>query len=277
MGFAALALLALLSGFADQLYTQESYDLAALEYARVLFEEGDTLGHPQEALRLARCLHLTGEYERALSLYTFLAEGLPDGDQRAMAWLGAGTVYSELGMHSLSRDAYVSAAGTAGDSDLVFRAQLLGSLSPLYRMEWMRSSTELSAMALTWPGARGLLARELSELAAEGEHLPRKSPFWCGAASALIPGCGQMICGHTTDGLIALGMNAAVGLLLYFSIEEENTSTTVFFGWLAATFYGANVIGGGRAAEYANVEERRNHFRAIYDRLESWNWDYQPY
>jgi hypothetical protein len=275
MGSAALAVLTLLAGFADQLYEQGDYDLAALEYARVLYESGDTLSHPADALRLARCWHLLEDHERSLNLYTFLVEGLPEGDHRAMALLGAGAVYSDLGMYTLAREAYAEAGATAVDDDLAFRGELLESMLPLHRMEWTLSSGELSEVALRWEGARRMLAQGLSELAAEGEELPYRSPFWCSASSALLPGSGQLMCGHTSDGLLALGMNAAAGVLFYLALEEENTATAILTGWLAFSFYGANVLGGGRAARYYNAEQRREHFYRIYDRLEEWNWDYR--
>ena len=116
MGCASLALLVLLGGFADQLYEQGDYDLAALEYSRILYESGDTLGHPDEALRLARCRHLLGEGESSLFLYTRLIEELPEGDDRAMALLGAGAVYADLCFFTLAADAYSEASNTAVDS-----------------------------------------------------------------------------------------------------------------------------------------------------------------
>ncbi|OPL18365.1 MAG: hypothetical protein AVO35_05840 [Candidatus Aegiribacteria sp. MLS_C] len=268
MGFAALAFLALLGSFADRLYDQGDYSLAALEYARILYESSDTLGHPRETLRLARCRHLLGDAETSLSLYSALVQGLPDSDHRAMALLGAGAVYADLGLFSLSAQAYSDAAATASDSGLVFRGMLLEALSPLHSFRWSESSAELSVLAGSWEDDRGALAGELSALVEGGGDLPYRSPFWCGAASAVVPGSGQLLCGHTADGLIAFGMTAATGALLYLSIEEGNTSTSVLLGWLSLSFYGANVYGGGRAAEYYNAYHRRQLLEEVYGRLE---------
>lgn len=268
MGYAAVALLAILSSFADRLYEQGDYSMAALEYSRILYESSDTLGHPLETLKLARCRHLMGDAETSLSLYTTLVRGLPDGDQRAMALLGAGAVYTDLGLLSLSAEAYSDAAETASDSGLVFRGRLLEALSPLHSFRWSESSSELSALSGSWEGDRGALAGELSALVEGGGDLPYRSPFWCGAASAVVPGSGQLLCGHTTDGLIAFGMTAATGALLYLSIDEGNTSTSVLLGWLSLSFYGANIYGGSRAAEYYNASRRRQLLEEVYGRLE---------
>lgn len=270
MGLTAVAVLACIMSFADELYEQEDYELATLEYSRILWEEGDTLNCPDAVLRLARCCHILGRYEQSLSFYTYLADRLPEGDFKAMAALGAGSVYADLGFFSRSREFYQIAAITAFDQDLAFKGELLGALTPLYRGEWTSSSIELSQVAQVRQGDQRLFAEELAEIADRGENLPRRSPLWCGIASAILPGSGQIICGHTTDGLIAFGMNAAIGTIFYLSLEEENTSTSILLGWLALSFYGGNIYGGSRAAEYYNIARRRELFEEVHDRLQSW-------
>ena len=270
MGLTALAVLTLIMSFADELYELEDYELAALEYSRILWEEGDTLNCPDAALRLARCCHILDRYEQSLSLYTYLFDKLPEGDFKAMAALGAGSVYADLGFFSHSREFYRIAAATAFDQDIAFRGELLSALAPLYRGEWTRSSIELSQVAQGRQGDQRLFAEELAEIAYSGENLPRRSPLWCGIASAILPGSGQMICGHTTDGLIALGMNAAMGTLFYISLKEDNLSTSILLGWLSLSFYGGNIYGGSRAAEYYNTTRRRELLEEVYDRLEDW-------
>ncbi|MFO8182767.1 MAG: hypothetical protein R6U39_01205 [Candidatus Aegiribacteria sp.] len=268
MGFASAAILILMGGFADELYTQGDYGMAALEYSRVLFEAGDTLGHPEEALRLARCRHLLGDLESSIFLYDYLIQGLPDGDDRARALLGAGSVYAELQYHDMSREAYAQAASAAEEDELLFRSELLMALAPMHRSHWSQSSAELSAVGQRWQGDKRLLAEELSALASRGERLPGRDPFWCGVASAVIPGSGQLICGHTRDGLTALSMTAATGALFILSLDEDNLSTSILLGWLSLSFYGANVYGGSRAAEYYNSARRRELLQEVYHRLD---------
>lgn len=268
MGLHALAVLTLVLGFADQLYESGDYEMAALEYARMLHSEEDTLGQPEAALRLARCWHTMGRFEESLGLYSRLMTTLPDHDYRASAALGAGAVYADMGFFSRSEELYVLAAESAKDSDLVFRGELLAALTPLYRQEWLTGNERLSRVAERWRGERRELAADLAVLAARGENLPGRSPVWCGLASAVVPGSGQLICGHLRDGLTALGLTAATGALFYLSLEEENLSTSILLGWLTFSFYGANVYGGSRAAEYYNAARRRELYEEVRDRLE---------
>ncbi|MBD3369984.1 hypothetical protein GF402_06450 [Candidatus Fermentibacteria bacterium] len=270
MGLAALAVLTLTASFADQLYERGDYHLAALEYSRLIYTRGDTLERSSEALRLARCWQRLDELERSLSLYSYLADRLPDGDDRAMAALGAGSVCAEIGFYGRSRAFYHQAAKSAVTEDLVFRGQLLGSLALLYQERWEGSSAELRQVAADWPGERGRLAEELAGMAESGSELPYRSPLWCGLASTVLPGSGQLICGHTTDGLTALGMNAAAGALFYLSLDEDNTATSILLGWLSLSFYGGNIYGGVRAADYYNTAQRRHLYEDVRARLSGW-------
>lgn len=270
MGLVAVALLALTASFADRLYDQGDYDLAALEYSRLIYERGDTLECTQEALRLARCWQRLGQLDRSLSLYRYLLDRLPEGDDRARAALGAGSVCAERSFYGRARALYHQASASAASDDLAFRGQLLGALTLLYQERWNGGSAELRQVASEWSGERRRVAEDLARMADAGSDMSYKSPLWCGLASAVLPGSGQMICGHTQDGLIALGMTAATGSLLYLSLEEDNTTTSVLLGWLGLSFYGGNVYGGVRAANYYNTAQRRNLYDGIRTRLTEW-------
>ena len=131
---------------------------------------------------------------------------------------------------------------------------------------WNESSTELAVLSegnSIWSAE----ASRLTVLAESGEHLFRRSPFWCGLSSAVIPGSGQIFCGHTKDGLIALGMNAIMGYLFYQSIVEEEIALAVLFGWLSLSFYGGNIYGGIRAADTYNSARERELFEQISNSL----------
>lgn len=271
MGLFLAAFLTLHSGFADALYEQGDYVTAALEYSRLFYENPDTLGMPAEAIRLAKCLHELNRLEESLSLYTMLAGRLPHPDDRARASMGAGAVFADLGFYGRSSELYREASGLAGDPDLRFRAELLGALLPLHERNWRRSSSALRNLAGRSSGEEAALAAELADLASRGENLTNRSPFWCGLASAAVPGTGQLICGHTKDGLIAMGMTLASGALLYVAISEDNLSTSILMGWLTLSFYGANVQGGARAARYYNAARRRELYSEVMSRLEDWS------
>jgi hypothetical protein len=246
VGQVALAVLISLSGFGDYLYARGDYASAAVEYLRLLYESGDTLGNAPEALRLARCWQETGDPDRALGLYAFLGSHLPSGELRGWALMGSGSICEQLGMPGRARESYLAASAEFGDgSDRRERCLVLAALSSGRAGDWDSAAAELGALSA---GSPGNPAAALESIARRASDPPRRSGLLCGAASAILPGAGQALCGHWMDASTAFLMTAGAGALLAASLEEENTSTSIFFGWLALSFYGGNVWGGVRAA-----------------------------
>lgn len=267
LGTIAAALLTVLpsipdTGFADYLYEAGEFSSASSEYLRILFEcGGDTLAVPGASLRLARCWQELDRPLSALAVYERLAES-PDGDLGAMALLGIGSVLEETGRISGSREAYLDAALRAESPYLQERGRVLAALMLAREDRWAASAAELGETAALGGPMSGRIP-DLAARVASGEDLPARSPFWCGLASAVLPGSGQALCGNLTDGLIALGVNGAMAFLLVESIREEDVATSVLVGWLGLSFYGGNIYGGTRAAEGYNAARRRELLEEI--------------
>jgi tetratricopeptide (TPR) repeat protein len=257
------------SGYADFLYSSGEYELAAGEYLRIIYaNDADTISCPLVSLRLAGCLRELDRFSDALFLYTFLGANLPDRDMRAGALMGAGAVLEEIGEFTSARLAYVDAVRTAVDIEIKNRADIMAGLMYARMGRWDSSAEELSRISSSGgPFASG--AEQLAEIVSRGSSLPVRSPFWCGLSSAVLPGSGQMICGHFTDGVIALGVNGLMGYLFYESLREENTTTSVLLGWLSLSFYGGNIYGGSKAARTYNSARRRELLEEITGIIEN--------
>lgn len=256
------------SGFADYLYENGEYEQAATEYLRVIYEnDSDTLSCPLSALRLARCFQEMNLFTDAFDMYVFLSLNLENSELRSNAHLGAGSILEESGNFAGAREYYLEAGAVSSDPELSCKSDVLAALM-LGRLDrWDEASTELSILS-TGDGIWSTEAGRLTLLAETGENLPRRSPFWCGLSSAIIPGAGQIFCGRTKDGIIALGMNAVMGYLFYQSLTEDNIGGTVLFGWLSLSFYGGNIYGGIRAADTWNSARERELFEQISRSLE---------
>jgi tetratricopeptide (TPR) repeat protein len=255
------------TGFADYLYGAGEFSSAASEYMRVLYESGgDTLAFPEASLRLARCWQELDRPLDALTLYERLSRDL-DGDPGAMALMGIGSVLEEMGELEGARGAYLDAALRAETPALQERSGILAALMLAREDRWEESATELESVpALGGPMA--VPAARLAGLVSSGVDLPARSPFWCGLASAVLPGSGQALCGNLTDGLIALGVNGVMGLLVVESIRGEDLAASVLVGWLGLSFYGGNIYGGARAADGYNAARRRQLLEEITAILE---------
>jgi hypothetical protein len=265
LGQVCLAVLTIAAGFADQLYGAGDFDHASVEYMRELYEAGDTLSMPLQALRLARCWQETGQPDRALGIYLFLSERLPAGDMRGMAWMGAASVYEETGMPGSARAGYSMAAGSFEDPVEQETCTVLAALCLGRAGDWDASCRELDSLASA-PCGNALAAR-LQPLAERASAPPRRSPLLCSAASALLPGLGQAACGHWADALTALGTTAVTAAAFAWSLEEDDTSASILMGWLAVSFYGGNVYGGWRAASRYNAARMQDIYDDISDAL----------
>ncbi len=265
MGAVALALLTIAGGFPDYLYENGEYQLAAGEYLRVIWEAGDTLSAVPEALGLARCWQETGRPLDALGMYAYLAERLPAGHERGCALMGAATVFESTGLPLQARGMYLEASSSFTDAALTERCLNLAALSLGRAGDWGAASDELGSLAA---GGSPVAARllPLSERAADP---PRRSPLACGLASAALPGLGQAVCGHWTDAMTSLLMTAGTAALTVVSVEEDDTAGSVFFGWLALSFYGGGIWGAARGADRYNEARLREILEGIPSALDS--------
>jgi len=256
-------------GFADYLYNLGEFESASSEYLRIIYSQnGDTLACPLPALRLARCWQELGRGEDAFEMYIFLSENLADIELRAGAMMGAGSVLEESGSLIQAREMYTDAAVTSVDAEMAARAGIMAGLMNARLGNWEDSAAELRVISSA-SGSFSSLSEDLAMKVAEGQNLPRRSPFLCGISSALLPGSGQMICGHYTDGLIALGVNGAIAWLFYESLQEDNTTTSVLLGWLGLSFYSGNIYGGSRAAVTFNSARRRELLEEVTEILDA--------
>ncbi len=257
------------SGFADYLYSNGEYELAAGEYLRIIHaDNADTLSCPLVSLRLAGCLQKIGRFSDALFLYTYLGDHLTDRDMQAGALMGTGAVLEEICEFSSARLAYVDAVNTAVDIEIKNRADIMAGLMYARMGRWESSAEDLTRISSSG-GPFASEAERLAGVVSRGSSLPERSSFWCGLSSAVLPGSGQMICGHFTDGVIALGVNGLMAYLFYESLQEENTTTSVLLGWLSLSFYGGNIYGGSKAARTYNSARRRELLEEITGILEN--------
>lgn len=255
-------------GFADYLYGLGEYDLASDEYLRIIYvHDEDTLACPLPALHLARCWQELGRSEDAFHMYTYLYTNLADSELRAGAMMGAGSVLEESGSFGRARELYTNASVTSEDADIIGRAGIMAALMTARMGNWEDSAVELRILS-SESGPFSDLSESLALKVAEGQSLPRRSPLWCGISSALLPGSGQLFCGHYTDGIIAFGINGALAWLFYESLQEDNTTTSVLLGWFGLSFYTGNIYGGSRAAVTYNSARRRELLEEVTGILE---------
>lgn len=221
---------------------------------------------PGSAMKLARCWQELRRSGDALALYRYVRFNSDEADLRAGCMMGEASILEETGELQPARELFSLAAAEAEDPEISARAEISSSLMYARMGYWREAAQELNGLS-NGGGPLSDLSASLAYTVSQGSSLSRRSPLLCGISSSLIPGSGQMICGHYTDSFIALAVNGAMGWLFYESLQEDNTTTSVLIGWLGISFYGGNIMGGIRAAETYNSARRRELLSEITEIL----------
>jgi len=104
-------------------------------------------------------------------------------------------------------------------------------------------------------GAFASQGQQLSRAAQEGYQLSHRSPTLAAVFSTVIPGSGQIYCGHLWDGLFSLALNASVG---YLTVDAFGDGRRLDGVLLASLLWSRFYFGGQKnAARYAREYNRR--------------------
>jgi hypothetical protein len=225
--------------FATYLFKSRQYELAAIEFERLLFikPQNDTL---QAAL--VKSYSFNFEYKTALSRLTKFASSpaeLPEN-------------LSDLYAYNLLADKqFKTALAYLGENRTLSQERVLyyRSYTNLFQKQYFTVLTELDSARHP---AESLLV--LKEFAEAGVALPHKSPFLAGAFSTLIPGAGKFYTGDWKDGIISLVMVGAIAFQSYRGFNRGGVSSA--YGWIygtvAAGFYFGNIYGSVKSAQRYN-------------------------
>jgi TM2 domain-containing membrane protein YozV len=83
-----------------------------------------------------------------------------------------------------------------------------------------------------------------------------KSPKISVLLSSLIPGLGQIYCGHLMDGLVAFSINVGLAYIAYDSYKKGYYGGLVIGVYFGLPFYFGNVLGAKRMAENETMKNR---------------------
>jgi len=248
--------------FADHLYNQGDFGRAISEYQRYLFTA--SVGEMYHAhYRVGASLMQLDEYRRAPSHFLRAARHTEHPALRDSAYVGylggllAGGRTAEL----------FNAADTLNFSSHSSQRRLyqISALAHLRQGAW--SAAEQSLERIPPPAAEkgNLVAARISELAARGQHLPRKSSWLAGTMSAVVPGTGKMYAGRTSDGLYSLALIGGASWLAYRGFRDDGTSSVKgwLFGSVGAVFYVGNIYGSVVAVRLYNANHEEDLQRDI--------------
>jgi putative membrane protein insertion efficiency factor len=103
-------------------------------------------------------------------------------------------------------------------------------------------------------------ARQLSQAAREGFHLPQRSPTLAAGLSSVLPGSGQIYCGHLWNGLLSLAFNVSAGYLTVNAFRDgRRLDGTLLASLLWWRFYFGGRQNAARYAREYNQRVREEH------------------
>jgi hypothetical protein len=228
--------------YADYLFKTNQYNLASIEFERVVFlEPKDTLSK----LKLIQSYRYLTEYKTALNK---IEEFFP---------------YNLNNLPEEFSDEYVR--------NLLYENQFQKTNEFLQTVEYMdvgvRSEYELGIYILQyqWSEARrfadehlGVLEESvrynsLNDIIINGLNANYKSPFLAASISAVIPGGGKVYTGRWKDAIYSFLFVTTSSWLTYKSYQKNGFSfNSVLIGSFALTFYSANIYGSAKSAKGYN-------------------------
>ena len=230
--------------FADYLFTAGEYQLAAIEYERVVFSDSTNL---MARMMLVKSYRMQGEYQKGISRINSFFKSyseIPDG----MA-----TELGRLLLHDQkfdeTNDLLNLNNNISGNDRLFLRLSdemLKGDFKSASIL--LENNSGKDAGFITGYGNLLELERAFSY----------KKPGVSVMMSAIIPGSGKVYSGFWKDGLISFIFVAASAYQSFRGFDQNGVKSVYgwIFGSLAAGFYIGNLYGSGKSANQHNSEFR---------------------
>jgi len=228
--------------YADYLFTTNQYNLAAIEFERVVFlEPKDTLSK----LKLIRSYRYLTEYKTALNrierYFPYTLNNLP------------GEFSDEYVRNMLYDDQFQKAYGflqTINTMDIGVRTEYqLGVF--IMQFQWTEAKLFADEHLSVLENAERF--DNLNSILKNGLNTNYKSPLLSGSISAIVPGGGKGYCGQWVDALYSFLIVTASSWLTYKSCQNNGFSfNSVLIGSFALSFYSANIYGSVKSAKRYN-------------------------
>jgi TM2 domain-containing membrane protein YozV len=255
-------------GFADFLMSEGDYYRAITEYKRILFEIPKDSIENYCLYQISKAYWKSGYYELAVRYADRLLKKRDlDFSIRNQACLVGGFSYYEYNFPQLSIPYFQN---LKVDSDIVSYPSLCLALVYAETSNWASFNSSMSEAIRKEPKEEGRkhltdIRNSLDEFA----DIPPKSKFLACALSFVIPGAGQLYCGHTYDAIQAFAYTvgsifATYGFYRYDKSVNGHLGLTYVGAAVSSIFYASNIISAGRTADYRNWKLKKDLMNDLY-------------
>jgi TolA-binding protein/TM2 domain-containing membrane protein YozV len=240
-----------LFAFARSLFDSGEYYRAIGEFQRFLFFQAE---HPlvsQAQLTIGLAFFCGERWLPASEVFRRVALASPDSPigQEAVLWMAEARARG--GDHPAAIRLYPEAMRRAPDGAIAQRAAYLTGWSQLHQRQW--SEARAAFVRVDPQSPYHASAQRLAAALDPPPELPQRSPTVARVFSTVLPGAGQIYTGRTLDGLIGLGLHAAL---------IAGTTGAIWAGLEGAAGIGAFFTWGFYQTQMSNAANSARDFNA---------------
>lgn len=244
--------------YAEQLYESGDYQVARLEYKRLLFHRPDTEFRDIADYRVAQSYYYQNQPERAEHLFREFLAAHPNSPFRFRSQLMIGQLHFDAGAYSLARTTLFELLHSSEDTEVTAAAHYLRGWCYVHTTDWDKAIAELrrvDTFQTDTPSEKN--ASQLADILLEKTPLRHKSPQIAGWLSTFVPGSGQFYVGRVKEGVLAAALSGAFIYLVADAIRERRYVDCAGISLIGWQFYWGNRVEAQRfAAEYNSHRER---------------------
>jgi hypothetical protein len=240
-----------LFAFAQSLFASGEYYRAIGEFQRFLFFQAE---HPlalQAQLTIGLAFFCGERWLPAFEVFRRVARATSDSsiNQEAALWMAE--TRARGGDHPAAIRLYQEVMREAPDSNISQRAAYLTGWSQLYQRQWSEAREAFVQVDPKSPYYAS--AQRLAAALDPPPELAPRSPTVARVFSTVLPGAGQIYAGRTLDGLIGLGLHAAL---------IAGTTGAIWAGLEGAAGIGAFFTWGFYQTQMSNAANSARDFNA---------------
>ena len=211
---------------ADSLYSSDNFYDAATEYERYLYNFPDDINSDYVQFRLGLAFLKSNEYSKAETTLRKIISASNQYSPKAQLVLIEHFIQNQR--YAMARIETQDLLFFSKDSTIRQKSnQILGGI------ELVEGNLNQAANQFSLAGDLRLV-KEVKII----KHLPRKNPLIAMLFSSLVPGSGEIYCGHYLTGIAAFLINAATLTAFIYSINKKNyLDATLVFSIFFSRFY----------------------------------------
>ncbi len=242
------------TSFADQLFKDQDFELALLEYKRRLFMSTQPEQKSQLSFKISQCYYLTEQYPKLEKLYSdYLSKEYVQQDERDSMTLLLAKSYFLTDNFSKSIS-LLEVSNTDGNQSS--EARFLMGLNHLMLENWKESETFMSTILES--SARYTTANRFHNLCQEAEQINQRKPGWAAVSSIIIPGSGYLYSNKPQTALVSLVINT---LFIWTAVEaynNENYALSSGAAVLGMGWYFGSIRGSFISTKKWNLRQKEN-------------------